>query len=273
MRTLGILFGVGTHVLFGLTVCRLFLFLRGDNATLGLFSGQATFVPDGVCLDGLLALQFGVVHSWLLLPRTRQRLERWVPAAHYGCFFCVATCLSLLLAIEGWQPGLGTVWRLSGVPARALRTAGLLTWGGLVYSLSLTGLGYQTGWTPWWAWVRGRKPPRRAFQPRGAYHVLRHPVYLSFLGLVWLTPVLTLDRVVLMVVWTMYILVGSYLKDGRLLSYVGDAYCAYQGRVPGYPFVFFGPLARGPLPQASPALDKIFPNGVLRPQGELVRAA
>jgi methanethiol S-methyltransferase len=73
---------------------------------------------------------------------------------------------------------------------------------------------------------------------------MRHPVYLSFLGLVWLRPTMSLDRAVLLVVWTVYIFVGSVLKDRRMEFYLGDRYREYQARVVGYPGMLFGPLAR-----------------------------
>ena len=126
----------------------------------------------------------------------------------------------------------------------------LACWPALIYSLSLTGLGYQTGFTRWWAWVRRRKLARRAFEVRGAYHFLRHPIYLSFLGLVWLTPAVTLDRALLIGLWTGYIFLGSYLKDRRLEFYLGESYRKYQARVPGYPFFLFGPLAKVPMAAA-----------------------
>ncbi len=43
---------------------------------------------------------------------------------------------------------------------------------------------------------------------------------------------------------TVYVAVGSWLKDRRLAFYLGDAYRTYQERVPGYPLVGFGPLGR-----------------------------
>ncbi|MFM8826653.1 MAG: methyltransferase family protein, partial [Actinomycetota bacterium] len=111
-------------------------------------------------------------------------------------------------------------------------------------SLHLTGLGWQTGLTPWWSWVRGQPTPKRDFVERGAYRVLRHPVYLSFLGLVWGVPVVSLDRGVLIAIWTTYIFIGSMLKDRRLSFFLGDRYRDYQSRVPGDPGMPFGPLAR-----------------------------
>jgi len=87
----------------------------------------------------------------------------------------------------------------------------------------------------------------RPFVAQGVYRFLRHPVYLSFLGLVWFVPVVTLDRAVLIAVWTVYISIGSVLKDRRLLFYLGHEYRRYQSAVPGYPGMPIGPLARIPL--------------------------
>ncbi len=54
----------------------------------------------------------------------------------------------------------------------------------------------------------------------------------------------TLDRAVLIAVWSTYIFVGSASKDGRLVHFMGDTDREYQARVPGYPGVGFGPLGR-----------------------------
>jgi len=86
--------------------------------------------------------------------------------------------------------------------------------------------------------------PRRGFAERGAYRFLRHPVYLSFLGLIWFTPRMTLDHALLTGIWTVYIFLGSWLKDRRLTFYLGDKYRSYAAAVPGYPLVPFRLLAR-----------------------------
>ena len=242
-RAFWLAFGVFTQVLFAVTVYRLFPFLRGGGHFLGLYTpgrgARAWFVADG-----LLAVQFAVIHSILLLPAVRRALVRWIPQALYGSAFSVATCVCLLLAMETWQPSAGAVWRLHGPAARVVDLAFLASWGGLMYSLWLTGLGYQTGLTTWWAWARGREAPRRGFEPKGAYRVLRHPVYLSFLALIWFNPVMTFDRMVLAVAWSIHIFVGSYLKDRRLTYYIGERYRHYQRQVPGYPFIPYGPLGK-----------------------------
>ena len=150
-RAVGIAFGIGNHVLFAFTVWRLFWFLKGLESPM----------PAGgsLWIDLLLAMSFIVPHSVLLLPVVRQRLTRLLPDAFYGSLFCVVTCVSLLVVFTNWQFSGIVVWQFIG-PSRAIvQGAFYASWVALFYSLSLTGLGYQTGWTPWWYWVRGKPLP------------------------------------------------------------------------------------------------------------------
>ena len=236
----GIAAGILNHVLFAYTVWKL----------VGFLSGTTPSSSAPLWIDVPLALQFSLVHSALLLPAVRERLSRRVPSAFYGTFFCAATCVGLLLTIGCWHRSSIVLWECHGSVRWGMQAAFVGSWGTLFYSLSLTGMGYQTGWTPWWHWVRRRNAPPRSFRPRSLYRWLRHPIYLSFLGLIWFTPVVTLDRAILTAIWTVYIFVGSWLKDRRLVHYLGDTYRAYQSHVPGYPGMPFGPLARIPFSPA-----------------------
>lgn len=248
----GIAFGIATQAVFLATVWRLFAFLAG---------GHANQAAGPLWLDALLALQFAVPHSVLLHPAIRRRLARWIGDPFYGCFYCVATCAGLWLLFAGWRASPICLWKFDGSSAGLLTAGFYAAWAGLFYSLALTGLGYQTGLTPWLYWLRRLPAPRREFRPRGAYRWLRHPVYLSFLGLLWFTPAMTLDRAVLVSVWTAYIFVGSCLKDARLLFYLGEHYRRYAADVPGYPGVSLGPLARWSSPQQ--ADEQIVPTGLV----------
>jgi protein-S-isoprenylcysteine O-methyltransferase Ste14 len=235
---------VAAHGLLAVVVWYLFPFLMG-----GQVPDSGPTAPDWWWRDTMLVLQFCLLHSGLLLPAVRDRLEGVVHRALYGCFFTIMTCLSLLLLIHFWQSYPVILWQFGGVAKLAVQAAYILSWAGLLYTMSLSGFGYQTGWTPFWYWVRGATPPRRRFEVRGAYRLLRHPVYLAFLGQVWFTPVVTLDRALLTGLLTVYVAVGSCLKDRRLLYYLGDIYRRYQAQVPGYP------LARGPLGRVALAAD------------------
>ena len=237
-RAMGIFFGLATQAAFAITVWYLFWFLRDSRAT-----GEGRWLS----VDLLLALQFAVVHSALLLPRVREWIARWLAKPLFGTLFCLTTCVSLWLVFANWRGSETIIWDASGAARVGVRGAFYLSWAALFYSLSLSGFGYQTGWTQWWHWFRRERAPARELVDRGAFRWMRHPVYLSFVGLIWFTPCMTEDRLLLAGVWSVYITVGSMLKDWRSTHYIGARYREYASRVAGYPGVFFGPLGKWPL--------------------------
>ena len=241
-RALGIAFGLVTQSCFAVTVWGLFWYLYGGDG-----AGQARS-SHWVVVDALLALQFAVAHSVLLLPSSRSRIAKWMPPALFSTLSCAATCAGLWLTFTLWRTSSSAVWDLHGAAAFGMRAAFVASWLALFYSLSLSGFGYQTGWTQWRYWLKHQPLPRRGFVEHGAFRWLRHPAYLSFLGLIWFTPHMTFDHALLTGVWTCYIFIGSVLKDQRLAYYLGDGYREYACRVPGYPGMFLGPLARWPQP-------------------------
>jgi protein-S-isoprenylcysteine O-methyltransferase Ste14 len=240
IRGFGTLLALAAHLLLPVTVWFLFPFLMGGSIPTEETAGWWR-------RDLFLIVQFSVSHSVLLVPSVRQRIGGCLPGPLYGCFFTATTCLSLLFLILAWQTSSIVLWNLDGWARFAIQGAYVLSWGALIYTMSPTGYGFQTGWTPFWSWVRGQPPPRRRFVTRGVYQWLRHPVYLSFLGQIWFTPTMTLDRGLLTGLLTIYIFIGSALKDRRLVGYLGDVYRQYQERVPGYPLIGFGPLGRVPF--------------------------
>jgi hypothetical protein len=137
-----------THALFAWTVYRLFPFLRNTGpGLLAAWNGSRLGLPRYV-IDGMLTAQFALSHSWLLAPSTRDRLEAWLPSQLYGCLFCLVTCVSLLFAIELWQTRGWYLGQLQRARSTLVQGAFLASWAGLLYSLNLTGLRWQTGWTP-----------------------------------------------------------------------------------------------------------------------------
>jgi protein-S-isoprenylcysteine O-methyltransferase Ste14 len=264
-RSFGIAAGIAVHAPFFVVVWYLHWFLKGDQpaasaadwvglkAILQLPSLDRQRVSESLWIDFFLALQFVIVHSLLLYPAVRERLTERIGAPFYGLFFCAVTTAGLALTMACWQTGSAVWWEVTGTP-RTLIGAGFYgSWVLLFYSFFLNGIGYQTGWTPWWHWVRRRPIPSRPFNPRGIFRMMRHPSYLAFLGLVWFTPVMTADRAILTAVWTVYVFVGSHLKDRRLLHYIGEPYRRYQETVPGYPG-FWGPLGKA---RAVPAVEPV----------------
>jgi protein-S-isoprenylcysteine O-methyltransferase Ste14 len=233
----GWIVGGGAQLAFAFTVIGLYQFLASHRAPTG---------NSWLIVDIAIALLFAAPHSVLRLPRVQKKIAQEIGREFYGAFYCWVTCLSLAIVFIGWRSSSTTVWSTGGIGGGMLSFAFHASWLALAYSLHLTGIGYQTGLTEWNSWRRREPLPRRQFSPRGAYAWMRHPVYLSFLGLIWFHPEMTADKLVLALVWTAYIAVGSYLKDERLAYYTGREYRLYQERVPGYPGMYWGPLGIRP---------------------------
>lgn len=231
----GLAFGAGTQLFFLWTAVQLFLFLR--------YGGQSTHTFSPLW-DLCWAMFFAFPHSILLLPSVNKRLRQSLPSEFLGCVHCIATCVSLLVLFEMWTTSRSSIWNLQGNWETAMLVGFYGSWVALFYSLYLSGMGYQTGLLPWLCWMRGIKPPIRKFEPKSLFKWMRHPVYLSFLGLIWFTPNMTLDHAILTLIWTVYIYVGSYLKDKRLEHFIGQPYRDYSQQVAGFPIIGFGPWGR-----------------------------
>lgn len=241
-RICGIMFGAATQLLFLWTVVQLYLFLR---------YGGSHVSRQWLWIDSLLSVGFAVPHSVLLVPFVQKWIKNWMPAGLLGCLHCSITCFTLLFMFHYWEIKSTVFWKASGVLEIAILCGFYGSWIALVYSLYLTGLGYQTGLTQWWYWMTKKQPPKREFVERGAYRWMRHPVYMSFLGLIWFTPTMTWDHAVLTLIWTAYIYTGSYFKDKRMIRFVGEPYRDYASRVTGFPIIGAGPLRR--IPKVAPA--------------------
>jgi protein-S-isoprenylcysteine O-methyltransferase Ste14 len=80
---------------------------------------------------------------------------------------------------------------------------------------------------------------RGAFQSRGLYQYVRHPLYSGGLLFIWLTPIMTTTTLVFVIISSLYLYIGSIFEERRLVREFGDTYRAYQEQVPRlFPRVF-----------------------------------
>ncbi len=66
----------------------------------------------------------------------------------------------------------------------------------------------------------------------GLYRWMRHPLYTGGLLFIWLTPLMTANTLTLVIVLSIYLVVGAKFEERRLLHEFGEAYAAYQQEVP-----------------------------------------
>lgn len=66
----------------------------------------------------------------------------------------------------------------------------------------------------------------------GFYRYIRHPLYTFGLLFLWLTPTMSVNSLVVYISLTIYILVGAYFEERKLLREYGQAYEEYRSSTP-----------------------------------------
>jgi protein-S-isoprenylcysteine O-methyltransferase Ste14 len=78
--------------------------------------------------------------------------------------------------------------------------------------------------------VREESPA--ALVTNGLYRLVRHPLYTAGLLILWLSPQVTVNSFTLYVGATVYILVGAYFEERKLLREFGAVYAEYKSKTP-----------------------------------------
>lgn len=66
----------------------------------------------------------------------------------------------------------------------------------------------------------------------GLYAYVRHPLYTASLVFIWFSPDMTVNRLVLWLILSIYILIGVYFEERKLLNDFGAEYAEYRSRTP-----------------------------------------
>ncbi len=72
---------------------------------------------------------------------------------------------------------------------------------------------------------------------RGLYKLVRHPLYTFSLLFIWFTPKMSQNSLVFYIGITLYVFIGAYFEERKLLRDFGEAYAEYRNRTP---FLFPG---------------------------------
>jgi protein-S-isoprenylcysteine O-methyltransferase Ste14 len=207
-------------------------FFAGAGVPKGIDQGPRSPWPVAVAIDLLLLLLFAVQHTVMARPWFKRRWTQLVPVPAERATFVL--CANLLLAVLFWlwRPVGGTIWHLSGSAASAVLALYAIGWVVAVGSTFMINHFDLFGLRQAYLYARGaayRPPP---FTERALYRWIRHPLMAGFLIIFWAAPVMTAGHLLFAVAATGYILLGITFEERDARRDLGDAYRAYQRRVP-----------------------------------------
>jgi protein-S-isoprenylcysteine O-methyltransferase Ste14 len=66
----------------------------------------------------------------------------------------------------------------------------------------------------------------------GMYRYVRHPLYTFSMVIIWLMPVVSWNTLALMIGASLYLIIGTYFEERKLLHEFGASYAEYSRRTP-----------------------------------------
>lgn len=212
--------------------------LGAGSVALFAASGSVVFVDLGLpqaavlLLDAALSLAFFLQHSVMVRRSFHLRIGRYIPDRYQAAVYAIASGIVLALVALFWQRSETTLYHLRGAAygtVIAFAVAGLLL---LLWSVRALRVFDPLGLAPIRAHLGRIGPHELPFTVRGPYRWVRHPIYFGILILFWAAPVMTSDRLLLNILWSGWIVIGTLLEERDLTDRFGDAYREYQRRVP-----------------------------------------
>jgi len=186
---------------------------------------------------------FGAIHSLLASRGAKsfgalvvgKRTQRGLYRAAYNIVAVISFAPTLLLVV-----GLPDR-ELYGIPEPlsciALAVQGLAALG-LIYSAWQMDVFHFSGLKQLAAWLGGGEAHSASDTSAshlvvdGLHRYVRHPLYTTSLIVLWLVSPMTINRLAFLIGVTIYFYVGSIFEEHKLVAEFGEAYRAYQRRVP-----------------------------------------
>jgi protein-S-isoprenylcysteine O-methyltransferase Ste14 len=209
------------------------LLLFGAFLVAGPFSIIRFDLPEAQALlwDAFLSMLFFIQHSGMIRQSFRARLSAVQP--HYQpSTYAIASGAVLAAVVLLWQTSQTVLLEIQGPFELLLRAFSLLAIAGLVWVVRALRTFDPFGRQSITVRLRGKQHQPLQFALRGPYFWVRHPIYFFMLVLIWSTPDMTSDRLLFNVLWTSWIIYGSYLEEKDLVAEFGETYRQFQETVP-----------------------------------------
>ena len=188
-------------------------------------------------MDLSLFLSFGVIHSLFAQNSIHRLVKKFLPWQTIRSFYIVVTGVSLVLLMGSWQSTGVVIWALPLSLSVIYALSISLFWFFLAISgwtlrsfdfLHFVGLKQLYQSDPNSPALVGTQ----ALCKKGLYSYARHPVYFFTLLAFLITPVMTLDRLIILAGSLLYLAFGIPLEEKKLIALFGSAYVEYQKETP-----------------------------------------
>lgn len=225
-------YGTGCYILFNLVFLYLAGFLLHIGVPKAINDGSSASLVESLMINFGLVFLFGFTHSVM----ARERFKKWwttiIPFEAERSTFVLQSSMFLALAMWQWRPIEAEIWSLTG-PSALLAYAGFILGVAIVLiSTFLIDHFELFGLRQVWFANQDKPTTEQTFRTPFLYKLVRHPMQLGLLILLFSTPVMTIGHLTFAASMTAYIFVGLYFEERSLRRSFGQQYAEYQAHVP-----------------------------------------
>jgi protein-S-isoprenylcysteine O-methyltransferase Ste14 len=203
-----------------------------------LFMGSFTIIDlrlgerNALLIDAFLSIIFFLQHSILVRRGFKQWLGKFMPDVYHNAFYGLTSGIALLLVLIFWQKSPTLIASANDFIFWLLRALFCICLAGFFWGSKSLGSFDALGVKPLMRYISNRPNKTQQITAKGPYGWVRHPLYLFLIVMIWSCPVLTLDRLLFNIMWTFWIVIGTYLEDRDLHREFGSQYLEYSSQVP-----------------------------------------
>jgi protein-S-isoprenylcysteine O-methyltransferase Ste14 len=162
----------------------------------------------------------------------RNRIDQYLPKESFYSFHSITSGSLLGATVIFWQPTDFIIFSVSFPYRYLLFLFTAIAIVGLLWAIVSLSNFDPFGRKQISDYLQNRKTETQDFVLRGPYKITRHPFYFFILAMIWLYPVMSVDRLLFALIWSCWVVLGTKLEEKDLVEEIGEKYVKYQSTVP-----------------------------------------
>ena len=234
MKVITFVYGVLCYAAFFVVFLVVTFFMANLFVPKTIDSGAEIGMLPALGINALLLTLFAIQHSVMARPAFKAWWTKIIGKAAERSTYVLFSSLALALLVWQWQPVKTVVWQIEN-ETLATAVLGLFFLGNGIVFLSSFMINHFDlfGLKQVYENLIGKKPEGQHFTTNYLYQIVRHPIMLGFLIMLWAAPTMTVGHLFFSIGGTAYIYVAvKYFEEKDLRNALGDQYVEYQKKVP-----------------------------------------
>jgi len=182
--------------------------------------------------DAGLSFMVFLQHSIMIRKSFRKSISWFIPEEIFRSFFAIVSGLTMLTAFIHWQPLPDTIFVAEGIWRLLFRGIFFASLLGTLWVLLTIWFYDPSGTLEVIYYLKGKPAAKNNVKADGLFLLVRHPIYMLMILMMWSYPDITTDRLLFNVLWTTWMLAASFLEERDLIADHGKSYLNYRKRVP-----------------------------------------